>query len=87
MSADESKNEMMSQLLRQRNLFAVLAACFVASIGFAVPRKIASYRESNAVDNRIVELQEAIVRTQQHIRDIEAQITRDQQEIRKRQLK
>jgi hypothetical protein len=62
------------RLRRQRNLLAALAVCTVASVGFAVPRRLASHRELKAVNDRLVELQAAIVQNQRQIRAAQEQI-------------
>jgi hypothetical protein len=69
----------------QRNLFATLAICSIASIGLALPRKVRSYRELKAANEHLVGLQEAIVANQQRIRDTQEQILQVQREITKRQ--
>jgi septal ring factor EnvC (AmiA/AmiB activator) len=79
------EEEKIGRLRRQRNLFATLAVCSVASIGFAFPRKIAAIREQKAVNAQLVELQTEIVQNQQQTRDVEKQILAVEQEIKKRE--
>lgn len=87
MQGELAEEERLRRLRMQRNLFAVLAVCSVASIGFAVPQKIASYRELKAVNEHLVELQAAIVRNQQLVRETQDQILQVQGEITKRLAK
>ncbi len=72
------------RLKRERNAFAVLAICCVASIGFAVPRKVSSYRELERANDRLIELQQAVVANQQRTRDMEAETLKVQREISER---
>jgi hypothetical protein len=77
---DEQK---AASLRRQRNLFAVIAICAVASIALAVPRKLSNYRELREVDARLIWLQAEIVGTRQDIQGVEDKILAVQQAIRK----
>lgn len=70
------------RLRRQRNLFAAAAALALASIGLAVPRKVAQYRELKAANAHLVELQAAIVDTQRQIRAAQEDIVGYQDTIR-----
>jgi hypothetical protein len=80
---DEYKS---ARVLRfQRNVFAAFAIAALASIGVALPRKIDSYHELERVNSRLTELQTTIVLTQLHIGEIQEQITKAEQEIRKLQ--
>jgi hypothetical protein len=69
------------RLRRQRNLFGAIAMCSLASIAFAVPRKLANYRELKAVNAHITDMQSAIVRAQRDITAVEDQIRDVQREI------
>jgi hypothetical protein len=85
MTRGEPNEAKINRLRKQRNLFVTLAVLSVASMGFAVPRKVASYRELKAINAHIVDLQAAIVDNQRQIRDVQDQILKAQQEIRKQQ--
>lgn len=67
---------------KQRNLYATLAICSIAAIAFAVPRKVASYRELKSANTQLVALQRAIVEEQRQIREVQEKIVKVQQEIR-----
>jgi hypothetical protein len=77
---DEQK---AARLRRQRNLFAAIALCALASIGLAVPRKLSNYRELKEVDARLIWLQAEIVGTRQDIKNAEDKILGVQRAIRK----
>ncbi len=77
----------ITRLRRQRNVFAVLAACSLALIGASVPRKVANYRELKAANDRLVELQASIVGTQRQIRTAQEEIAGYQQMLRAWQAK
>jgi hypothetical protein len=77
---DEQRAE---RLRRQRNLFAAIALCALASIGLAVPRKLSNFRELREVDARLIWLQSEIASTRQDIRGVEDKILGAQQAIRK----
>jgi hypothetical protein len=79
-----SEGEKIRSLRRQRNLYAILAVVSIAAIGFAVPRKLASYRELKSVNDRLVKLQAAIVANQDSTREVQRQILEVQQDITKR---
>lgn len=83
MHGEELEEERVRRLRVQRNLLAALAACALASIAFALPRKLASHRELKALNERLVELQAAIVLDQQRLRDTQEQIGWVQAEIAK----
>jgi hypothetical protein len=85
MAAIVPEDEDVTRLRRQRNLFATIAICSLASIGLSVPRKISNYRELKAVNAHVVELQASIVYTQQQIQTVENRIIGIQLEIRKQQ--
>jgi hypothetical protein len=87
MPSPAPEEDRISRFRTQRNLFAILAVCSIASIGLALPRKVASYRELKAANERLVGLQEAIVENQQRIRDTQDQILLIQREITKRQAR
>jgi hypothetical protein len=87
MASTVPDEERAARLRRQRNLFAAIAALAVASIGLAVPRRVASHRELHALNARLVELQYAIVDVQRQIRDTQGEIVRAQDEIKKRGAK
>jgi hypothetical protein len=72
----------IGRLRRQRNLFAAVAIFSLASIGLAVPRKIANYRELKAANSHLVELQTGIVDAQRQIRAAQEEILGYQQTIR-----
>jgi hypothetical protein len=74
MHGEATEEARIRRLRSQRNLLAALAVCTVASAGLAVPRRLASHRELKAVNNRLVELQAAIVQNQRTIRGAEEQI-------------
>ena len=76
------EDEGVRRLRRQRNLFATIAVCSLASIGLAVPRKVASYRELKAANAHLVEMQAAIVSTQRQIKMAQEEIQGYQQAIR-----
>ena len=86
MSNPAPEEDRISRLRVQRNLFATLAVCSIASIALALPRKVASYRELKAVNAHLVELQATIVWEQQQIRDTQDQILQVQREIVKQQM-
>jgi hypothetical protein len=77
----------LGRLRRQRNLFAALTACLLASIALALPRRVASHRELAALNARLVELQATIIGRQQQILATEGQILAAQQEIRRLEAK
>ena len=79
------EGEEINRLRRQRNLFSVLAICSMASIGLAVPRKVAAIRELKAVNAHLVDLQAQIVQNQQLTRDVQNQILEVQKQIAKEQ--
>jgi|HubBroStandDraft_4_1064222.scaffolds.fasta_scaffold1260392_2 hypothetical protein len=81
MHGEEAQEENARRLRMQRNLLAALAACAIASIALALPRKLANHRELKALNERLVELQASIVQTQEQIRDTQDQIVRVQGEI------
>jgi len=74
MQGEAAEEERIRRLRSQRNLLAALAVCAIASVGFAVPRRLASHRELKAVNDRLVELQSAIVQNQREIRGAQEQI-------------
>ncbi len=74
----------VGHLRRQRNRFALLAALAVLSIGIAVPRRAASQRERKVANERLVELQAAVVQNQKQIAGTQAEIVRVQQELARR---
>jgi hypothetical protein len=76
---DEQK---AARLMGQRNLFALIALCALASIGLAVPRKLSNYRELKEVDARLIWLQAETVGTRQDIKDAEDKILGIQKAIR-----
>jgi hypothetical protein len=81
--ANETQEEgEAGRLRRQRNLFRAVAAVAVASIGAALPRKVANYRELRAANAHVVELQAEIVDAQRHIRIAQEQILGYQATIR-----
>jgi hypothetical protein len=83
----QTEERKVIRLRTQRRFFVVLAACSLASMGLAVPRRVASYRELRTVNARLVELRAAIVENQNQIRAIQEQIVRFQKEISERQAK
>jgi len=70
------------RLRKQRNVLILLTAMTVGSIGFALPRKISTYRELNRANTRLIELHATIVQYQQQIKDTQAQILEVQRIIR-----
>jgi hypothetical protein len=72
----------IGRLRRQRNLFAAVAACALASIGLWVPRKLANYRELKAANAHLVELQASIVSAQRKIMTAQEEIQGYQQTVR-----
>jgi hypothetical protein len=69
---------------KQRNLLVVLAACALLSITFAVPQRVAVYREHRSLNARLIELQASIVANQKHAIEVQSEIANDQREIEKR---
>jgi len=75
---------MIRRLKVQRNWYATLAVCSLACIGFALPTKIAHYRELKAIDAHLVDLQATIVLYQQRTSVAQNEILKMQQQIRDR---
>jgi hypothetical protein len=72
----------IGRLRRQRNLFAAIAVCALASVGVAIPRKLSNYRDLKAANSHLVELQAAIVDAQRQIKAAQEDILGYQQTIR-----
>jgi septal ring factor EnvC (AmiA/AmiB activator) len=87
MQGPEAEGSAVRRLRVQRNLFAALAVCALAAMGFAIPRKLASYRELRAVNQHLVQLQRDIVENQQQTRETQEQILQSQQELTRRMPK
>jgi hypothetical protein len=87
MASTAPDDEKVGLLRRQRNLFAAVAVASLLSIGLAVPRKVANYRELKAVNEHLVELQAAIVDSQRQLLSVEGQILEGQRAIGRRQAR
>jgi hypothetical protein len=84
MEKSELVEKEIAGLRKQRDVLAVFAILLICSSAFAVPRKLASYRELRDVNGHLVDLQALIVANQAATRDIQRQIIATQTELARR---
>ena len=70
--------------MKQRNICAAVSLILLLAMTLSIPRKLERYRELAGANAHLVALQQTIVLTQLHVKEIQGKILETQAEIRRR---